>query len=80
LQNLGGDEAVNPGPYLKKEVVQDEEEEEEEEEEELDLPLVTTQPYTLPNTPSSARTDPQSSGGHGAQYWILTKHHGRGLL
>ncbi len=60
LQNLGGDEAVNPGPNLKKEVVQ---EEEEEEEEELDLPLVNTQPYTLPNTPSSARTDPQSSGG-----------------
>ena len=34
----------------------------EEEEEEDEGDLITTQPYTLPNTPNSARTDQHSSG------------------
>jgi hypothetical protein len=45
-----------------KEIKVQKQEEREEDEEELDLPLVSAQSYTLPNTPSSARTDPQSSG------------------
>ncbi len=54
-----------PFPALKQEIKEikvQKQEEREEDEEELDLPLVSAQSYTLPNTPSSARTDPQSSG------------------